>query len=392
MSTADRVPRTRASPGACHCCGMPDSRDASSSWNASSSGSLANSMDVRRTIARLRSEQSVSAPAAPASPSGAAAAPEQPLDGACTPASTPRRAHCRAENRVRTIRRPLWCALHAVVTIVMGRRRAGLVGTAQGLLSPAVRVILGAVLAAGPAVAGLALRSRGEPPVRAYAARARPRRGARRGVGGGPDSSLCRRGYRWTPLPPGRHWHSRCWRLATRVSNCSRLALAAPSLPPFVQRSGAEHFLMLAAYGVTVASLALRTIVARPWQSVATIVVLAAFGYASGLARVSTPHVGSPASSRRAMPPCSRWRRWCLRGHRCGRWIALAFTTMIVATGGVHGLQSGTPPRVPAGYAPGRAADGDGRHDARARRRTRTAGRGPGLVAGGAVAPPWRSC
>ncbi len=292
--------------------------------------------DVRRTMVRLRSELAESEHAIP---SGTRPGPITP---AGKPPAPPRaRAALRSFGIEQFVGRYGALAL-AVVTIVMGAGALVSWALREGLLSPAVRVILGAVLAAGLAVAGLALRSRGNRPfghtllalalavVHVVA------------WGAGPRLGLV---PAWLSLAVAAAASLALSLLALRDESEQLFAVGVGGalLAPFVQRTGAEHFLMLAAYGVTVSTLALRTIGAREWRSVAAIVVLAAFVYASALggyqgdaawfARELAPGyaaVLAVAALVLTRPPM----RW---------WIALSLTAMIVAVGVSRGLEGASP-------------------------------------------------
>ena len=300
--------------------------------------------DVRLDIARLRSEQSVSAPAAPpAAPPALAAAPEQPLESVRAHRVDSRRAHTAAPKiGFEQFVGRYGALLLAVVTIVMGAGALVSWALRQGLLSPAVRVILGAMLAAALALTGVALRARGS---RQFGHSLLALALAVVHVvawGAGPQLELI---PAWLSLDVAAGASLALSLLALRDESEQLFAVGAGGalLAPFVQRSGAEHFVMLAAYGFTVAVLALRTIVARPWQSVATIVVLAAFGYSRALLGYHADVAWLTREFAPGFAAALAVAALVLTRPPLRPWIALAFTTMIVVTGGVHGLQSGTP-------------------------------------------------
>jgi hypothetical protein len=170
----------------------------------------------------------------------------------------------------------------AVVTIVMGAGALVSWALHQGLLTPAVRVLLGSLLALTLAGAGLLLRARGSRPfghtllalalavVHVVA------------WGAGPQLGLVRVEVSLAIAAVASAVLS-ALALHDESEALFAVGVGGALLAPFVQRSGAEHFVLLAAYGAVVSIAALRTIAARPWVLVAAIVGLAVLVYAQAL-------------------------------------------------------------------------------------------------------------
>lgn len=170
----------------------------------------------------------------------------------------------------------------AVVTIVMGAGALVSWALRQGLLTPAVRVLLGSLLAVTLAGAGLLMRARGSRPfghtllalalavVHVVAWGAGPQLGLVRA-----EVSLAIAAVASAVLSA----------LALHDENEALFAVGVGGalLAPFVQSSGAEQFVLLAAYGAVVTIAALWTMAARRWQMVAAILGLAVFVYARAL-------------------------------------------------------------------------------------------------------------
>lgn len=170
----------------------------------------------------------------------------------------------------------------AVVTIVMGAGALVSWALRQGLLTPAVRVLLGSLLAAALAGTGVLLRARGSRPfghillalalavVHVVAWGAGPQLGLMR-----VEASLAIAAVASVVLS--------ALALHDESEALFAVGVGGALLAPFVQRSGAEHFVLLAAYGAVVSIAALRTIASRPWRLVATILGLAVLVYALAL-------------------------------------------------------------------------------------------------------------
>lgn len=301
--------------------------------------------DVRLEVARLRSEQ----PASPVASAAAVPPAASPAPPAITfePARPLRAAPPRPRTAAATIGLEQFVGrygalLLAVVTIVMGAGALVSWALRQGLLSPAVRVILGAVLAAILAAGGMALRARGS---RQFGHSLLALSLAVVHVvawGAGPQLALI---PAWLSLAVAAAASVALSLLALRDESEQLFAVGVGGalLAPFVQRSGAEHFVTLAAYGFTVAVLALRTIMARPWRTVAAIIALAAYGYAQALLGY---HADIAWLAREFAPGFAALlavAALVLTRPPLRPWIALACATVIVVTGDVPGLAADTP-------------------------------------------------
>ncbi len=230
----------------------------------------------------------------------------------------------------------------AVITIVMGAGALVSWALRQGLLTPVVRVALGALLAAAFAVAGLVIRARDNRPfghtllalavavVHVVA------------WGAGPQLGLV---PTWASLAIADVASVALSLLALRDDSEQLFAVGVGGalLAPFVQRSGVDHFVMLAAYGLVVSTMALRTMAARAWRLVAMLVVLAAFAYA----QVLVGYRGDLAWLNRDLAQLFMLilvaSALVLTQRPLRPWIALALVATMAVTGGAHATQGGTP-------------------------------------------------
>ncbi len=232
----------------------------------------------------------------PASPALSASAQTPDRQGqAQTPSRAPApRSRVTGEHIIEQLVGRYGALALGVVTIVMGAGALVSWALRQGLLTPAVRVLLGSLLAVTLAGAGLLLRARGSRPfghillalalavVHVVAWGAGPQLGLVR-----VDVSLAIAAVASAVLS--------ALALHDESEALFAVGVGGALLAPFVQRSGAEHFVLLAAYGAVVSVAALRTIAARPWRMVAAILGLAVFAYARALGAY---HADAPWMSR----------------------------------------------------------------------------------------------
>lgn len=233
----------------------------------------------------------------------------------------------------------------AVVTIVMGAGALVSWALRQGLLTPAVRVLLGSLLAVTLAGAGLMLRARGSRPfghtvlalalavVHVVA------------WGAGPQLGLVRVEVSLAIVAVASAVLS-ALALHDESEALFAVGVGGALLAPFVQRSGAEHFVLLAAYGAVVSIAALRTIAARPWRLVAAILGLAVFVYARALGAY---HADAPWMSRNLTAGFTlvlSAAALALTRPPLRAWIALAFLAIGVVSMRMPHLQGETPREV----------------------------------------------
>lgn len=233
---------------------------------------------VRSALANMREQEAASA-------SSPAAAPPfvEPITTTPRPhASATRAPAADSSNVIEHIIGRYGALSLAAITIITGAGALVSWALKQGLLTPSVRVMLGSLLAAALAGAGLALRARGN---RQFGNTLLALALAVVHVvawGAGPKLELV---PAWVSLTIADAASLALSILALRDENEELFAvgLAGALLAPFVQTTGAADYLVLAAYGLVVSSAALRTIAGRHWRITSAIVVLAALAYSRAL-------------------------------------------------------------------------------------------------------------
>lgn len=311
--------------------------------------------EARRALVALRAQQAEGRPLtaalppvpSPVPPTTSASARTSDRQGqAPTPSRPPTpRARATGDHVIEQLVGRYGALALAVVTIVMGAGALVSWALRQGLLTPAVRVLLGSLLAVALAGAGVLLRARGSRSfghtllalalavVHVVAWGAGPQLGLVRAEG-----SLALAAVSSAVLSA----------LAVHDESEALFAVGVGGalLAPFVQRSGAEHLVLLAAYGAVVSIAALRTIAARPWRLVAAILGLAVFVYARALGAY---HADAPWMSRNLTAGFTlvlsvaalTFTRPPLRA-----WIALVFLAIGVVSIRMPYLQGDTPREV----------------------------------------------